>query len=104
MKLTGYFLQWIAVAALVSCSKDHASVIEDWKEDGWSVVEELGEVGDFTYQTDIKRETAKAVEASWIVNGERKTKLFPQNSESYLVLRFKKDSGDVFAVVMSKPR
>ena len=44
------------------------------------------------------------MEASWIVNGEPKAKLYPQKSEFYLVLRFQKDSGDVFTVVMSKPQ
>jgi len=102
--------RWLAPLSLVvifilgSCSSDYSSVVEDWKDDGWRVVEELGEVGDFTYQTDLESQTAAAVEASWIVNGDRKTKLYQQNSQLYLVLRFKKDNGDIFAVVMSKAR
>ena len=104
MKLQLVFLILAVTFALGACSSDYSSVVADWKEDGWGVVEELGEVGDFTHHTDLKSEKAVAVEASWIVKGERKTKLYPQNSQLYLVLRFEKDNGDVFAVVMGKSR
>ena len=100
-----HFLRYaIFLGAVISssCSKDYSSVVDDWKEDGWRVVNEYGEAGDYTHYTNLKSERAKAVEASWYVKGERKTKLFQQNSKFYLVLRFKKPDGDVFAVVLSK--
>ena len=45
---------------------------------------------------------AKAIEASWVVNGERKTKLYSQSNHKILLLRFLKKDGDQFAVVMKK--
>ena len=85
-----------------SCSKDYSSVVADWRENGWRVVNEYGEAGDYTHYTHLKSEHARAVEASWKTNGQRKTKLFQQNSKFYLVLNFEKPDGDVFAVVLSK--
>lgn len=97
-----FTMAFLSLLALVSCSRDYNSTVEEWKEDGWSVVEEFGKVGDFIHQTKIKSNSAKAVEALWVIDGKRQTKLFPQNSNYYVVLRFKKTDGDVFVVVMSK--
>ena len=102
MKLFRAGAMLLVTMALVSCSIDYSSVVEDWEEDGWRVVEEYGEIGEYSHYAELKRDRAKAVEASWTVNGERKTKLFSQNAKLYLVLRFEKPDGDIFAVVMSK--
>ena len=100
-----HFLRYVIFLGAVifsSCAKDYSSVVEEWKEDGWRVVNEYGEAGNYTHYTNLKSEQAVAVEASWTIRGERKTKLFQQNSKFYLVLRFEKPDGDVFAVVLSK--
>ena len=88
----------------LSCSRDYSSIVMDWKEEGWQVVEEFGTVGDYLHYTELSSDRALAVEASWVVEGERKTKLYEQGSKSFLVLRFERADGDVFAVVMSKRR
>ncbi len=93
-----------ATLAGLSCSGDYSSIVDDWEDEGWQVVEEFGSVGAYTHYTDLKNERAQAVEASWVINGERKTKLYQQSSKRYLVLRFERTDGDVFAVVMSKRR
>ncbi|MBO46448.1 MAG: hypothetical protein CMJ96_06080 [Planctomycetes bacterium] len=94
----------VATFALEGCSSDYSAVVANRQEDGWSVVEVLGEVDGYIHQTNLESDTAKAVEASWIINGERRTKLYSQQSQLYLVLRFKKADDDVFAVIMSKRR
>ena len=33
----------VATMAGWSCAKDYSDVVEDWKEDGWRVVDEFGE-------------------------------------------------------------
>ena len=85
-----------------SCSKDYSDVVEDWKDDGWRVVDEFGEPGDYLHYTDLKSEKAKFVYAEWMENGQEKVEIYSQDTKQYLVLRFKKADGDVFAVVMSK--
>ena len=102
MKLFRAGAMLLATMAIVSCASDYSSVVENWEEEGWRVVEEYGEIGDYSHYTDLKSDQAKAVEASWTVNGERKTKLFQQSSKFYVVLRFEKPDGDIFAVIMSK--
>ncbi len=92
----------VATMAGWSCSKDYSDVVEDWKDDGWRLVEEFGETGDYSHYTELKSEEAPFVEAAWSMGGKRETKLFEQGSKRYLVLHFKKADGDVFAVVMSK--
>ena len=47
-------------------------------------------------------ERAKAVEVSWVQNGERKKKLYRQNSHYYMALRFFCKDDDEFAIVMRK--
>jgi hypothetical protein len=47
-------------------------------------------------------EQAQAIEASWIENGTRKTKLYPQVNYRFVVLRFFKKDADEFVVVMKK--
>jgi|TARA_B100000963_G_scaffold361210_1_gene395514 hypothetical protein len=47
-------------------------------------------------------EKAQSIEASWIVDGKRKTKLYRQANHHYLVLRFFKKNEDEFVVVMRR--
>ena len=94
----------LAALAGLSCSRDYSSIVMDWQEEGWQEVEEFGPVGDYLHYTELRSDRALAVEASWVVEGERKTKLYEQGSKSYLVLHFERADGDVFAVVMSKRR
>ena len=55
------------------------------------------------YQTGtLMNEKAQALEASWVVNGKRKTKIYSQDSHNYLLPRFFREDGDEFAVVMRK--
>ena len=93
-----------ALLASSSCSRDSSSVVEDWEDEGWRVVAKFGEPGPVESYSHLESEKAQAVKASWVVNGEWKTKLYQQRSKLFLVLRFKKADGDVFAVVMSKRR
>ena len=57
---------------------------------------------EFKRHGTLMSEQAHAIEASWIEKGKRKTKLYPQDSYYYLVLRFFCKDGDEFAVVMKK--
>lgn len=52
----------------------------------------------------LMSEQAQAIEASWIEKGERKTKLYKQDTHYYLALRFFCKDGDEFAVVMKKKK
>ena len=94
----------LALLFATSCSRDSSSVVEDWEDEGWRVEATFGEPGPVESYSHLKSEKAQAVKASWVVNGEWKTKLYQQRSKLFLVLRFKKADGDVFAVVMSKRR
>jgi hypothetical protein len=77
-------------------------VIKEWSEEGWSMVRTHGVEKDFARQGTLISEQAQAVEVSWIEKGERKTKLYKQDSHYYLALRFFCSDGDEFAIVMKK--
>ena len=95
----------IAVLACNSCTQEYPSIMQDWQDEGWRKVDEFGETGAFSYHKVIKSENAKGIQTDWIVKGKRHlSKVYTQDSKLYLVLRFEKEDGDVFAVVMSKRR
>lgn len=77
-------------------------MIKEWSEEGWSMVRTHGVEKEFTRQGTLISEQAQAVEVSWIEKGERKTKLYKQDSHYYLALRFFCSDGDEFAIVMKK--
>ena len=77
-------------------------MIKEWSEEGWSLVRTHGVEKDFARQGTLISEQAQAVEVSWIEKGERKTKLYKQDSHYYLALRFFCSDGDEFAIVMKK--
>ena len=87
---------------LLGCAPEMNDVIKEWTEKGWSQVRVHGVEGNFTRQGTLMNEKAQALEASWVVNGKRKTKIYSQDSHNYLLLRFFREEGDEFAVVMRK--
>ena len=77
-------------------------MIEEWVIKGWIKVRVHGVETDFYRHSTLMSEKAQAVEASWIVNGKRKTKLYKQDTYNYLVLRFFCKDSDEFVIVMKK--
>ena len=61
-----------------------------------------GQQGAIDRHGKLMSEQAQAIEASWIENGTRKTKLYPQVNYRFVVLRFFKKDADEFVVVMKK--
>ena len=86
----------------ISCSQNASEVVEDWKQKGWSKVASHGVASEFIRHGKLMHEKAQSVEASWVQNGVRKTKLYRQSNHHYLVLRFFKKNKDEFVVVMRK--
>ncbi|OUU06769.1 MAG: hypothetical protein CBC00_10335 [Verrucomicrobia bacterium TMED40] len=86
----------------LSCSQNVSEVVEDWKQKGWSKVAFHGVASEFIRHGKLMHEKAQSVEASWIQNGVRKTKLYRQSNHHYLMLRFFKKNKDEFVVVMRK--
>ena len=87
---------------MFSCAPEKDELIKEWSEEGWSMVRTHGVEKDFARQGTLISEQAQAVEVSWIEKGERKTKLYKQDSHYYLALRFFCSDGDEFAIVMKK--
>jgi hypothetical protein len=87
---------------LLGCAPSAPEVVEDWQEQGWSLVDVHGSEGPVERSAKLMSKKAQAVEASWIENGKRSTKVYSQTNHSILVLRFFKKNGDQFAVVMKK--
>ncbi|MBT3666842.1 MAG: hypothetical protein HN548_05120 [Opitutae bacterium] len=77
-------------------------VVQEWKDKGWTQVRTHGTKKDFNRCGTLMSEKAQAVEASWVENGKRKTKLYTQDSHHYLALRFFCKDGDEFVIVMRK--
>jgi hypothetical protein len=83
-------------------SGTHEEVLQDWVEDGWTQVASHGETGEITRHAVLQSKQAKSIEASWVERGRRKTKVYSQRSHFHVILRFFKEDGDQFAVVMKK--
>ena len=77
-------------------------IVQDWMADGWSQVASHGETGPMTRHSVLRSKQAQSVEASWVERGRRKTKLYRQQTHFHMVIRFFKEDGDQFAVVMKK--
>ena len=92
----------LLVLVLTACSPEPAEVVGDWEEDGWSKVRTHGKVTDYVRRGKLKSERAQSIEASWIENGKRKTKLYPQTTHYHVVLRFFCRDGDEFVIVLRK--
>jgi hypothetical protein len=97
-----YLLLTISVFLLLGCAPEMDDVIQEWRDKGWDKVSTLGVVDKFNRHSLLMSEKAQAIEASWIVNGKRKTKLYDQETYHFLVLRFFCKNNDEFAVVMRK--
>ena len=87
---------------LCGCAPDVAQIVKDWEEKGWSKVRKHGLQKDYKRHSILMSERAKAVEVSWVQNGERKAKLYRQDSHYYMALRFFCKDDDEFAIVMRK--
>jgi hypothetical protein len=94
--------------ALVLCfsagclSETPEDVLQDWIEDGWTQVASHGEIGEITRHAVLRSKQAQSIEASWVERGRRKTKVYSQRTHFHAILRFFKEDGDQFAVVMKK--
>lgn len=88
--------------SLVSCAPSANDIVQDWKDRGWEIAKVHGVQGPIDRHGKLISERAKAIEASWIEKGIRKTKIYSQKNQSILVLRFFKTDGDQFVVVMKK--
>ena len=87
---------------ILGCAPDMNEVVQEWKDKGWTQVRTLGVKKKFHRHGTLMSEQAQAVEASWIENGNRKTKVYTQDSHHYLALRFFCKDGDEFVIVMRK--
>ncbi len=92
----------VILFCLVGCSPTANDTVKEWQNLGWQLEKVHGVEGPIQRHAKLMSEQAKAVEASWVENGVRKTKIYPQSRYQILVLRFFKTDGDQFAVVMKK--
>jgi len=93
---------FLALTTQFGCSVSANDVVEEWKLRGWVVEKIHGKQGPVKRHGQLISKSAKAVEASWIEKGNRKTKIYQQVNYHYLVLRFFKKDKDEFVVVMKK--
>ena len=96
------FILFSLLVCLGACSQNPEDLIGEWKDEGWTYVATHGITGDVKRTGKLQSEKAQAVEAAWVEGGNRKTKLYQQNTYFYAVLRFIKDDEDEFVVVMKK--
>ena len=87
---------------IAGCAPSPIEVVREWEDKGWTIKIVHGKQGPIERHGKLKSDQAKAVEASWVENGVRKTKLYSQANRKILVLRFFKKDGDQFAVVLQK--
>jgi len=88
--------------SLSGCSPSANEIVEEWQNEGWKIEKIHGQQGAIDRHGKLMSEQAQAIEASWIENGKRKTKLYPQVNYRFVVLRFFKKDADEFVVVMKK--
>ncbi len=96
------FLGFGLLTGLIGCAPSAHEIVQKWKDKGWKVEKIHGMQGPIERHGTLRSEHAKAIEASWIENGVRKTKIYYQLDNKILVLRFFRKDGDQFAVVMKK--
>ena len=90
------------ILSLWGCSPSTNEVVDEWQTQGWIIEKVHGQQGAIHRHGKLMSKQAQAIEASWIENGTRKTKLYPQVNYNFVVLRFFKKDGDEFVVVMKK--
>ena len=102
-KVSAFGLVLLLLVPFSNCSSPTADeIVMEWQGDGWAKVAIHGKVGPIERHGQLSSQKAQAIEASWVERGVRKTKVYPQKSHLYLVLRFFKEDGDQFVVVMKK--
>jgi hypothetical protein len=103
---TESFLPFLLLPSLLvlplGCSTDPNDIISQWKEDGWKLVNFHGQKKPAEHWSKLSSEKAKGVEAVWVENGTRKTKIYPQNKDWVTVLIFHHGNGEKAAAVMKK--
>lgn len=97
-----FFILLFIFFTLWGCAPEMSEVIQEWTEKGWNKVRIHGIEKKFNRHGTLMSKKARAVEVSWIEKGQRKTKLYEQDSHYYLALRFFCTDGDEFSVVMRK--
>ncbi len=97
-----FICSFFSMLALLGCSQNPDDIINQWKDKGWSYVATHGKKGEVKRTGVLQSDRAQAVEAVWVEHGKRKTKLYPQSSHHYAVLRFIKNEQDEFVIVMKK--
>ena len=90
------------ILSLSGCSPSANEIVEEWQIEGWKIEKIHGTQGPVHRHGKLISKQAQAIEASWMENGRRRTKLYPQVNYQYLVLRFFKKDKDEFVVVMKK--
>lgn len=96
---------FIGVLSFTGCSSPTPEeVVLEWEQQGWERVAIHGKVGPVQRKSKLNSEQAKSVEASWIERGKRKTKIYSQRTHFHTVLRFFKEDGDQFVVVLKKKK
>jgi len=98
------WITFVTFALLIGCAVSPNDLVEEWKAEGWKVEKIHGSQGPVYRHGKVISKQARAIEASWIENGRRRTKLYPQVNYQYLVLRFFKKDKDEFVVVMKKKK
>ena len=101
------FISLLCLVLVVSFSAGCLSetpeeVLQDWIEEGWAQVASHGEIGEITRHAVLQSKQAQSIEASWVERGRRKTKVYSQRTHYHAILRFFKEDGDQFAVVVKK--
>jgi len=103
---SGGFLTLLLLTCLLilplGCSTDPNDIISQWKEDGWKLVNFHGQKQTAERWSKLSSEKAKGVEAAWVENGTRKTKIYSQNQDWITVLIFHYGNGEKAAAVMKK--
>ena len=97
-----YIFLSLALFDLAGCAPDLEDVVQEWTDKGWKRVRSHGIEKEFNRHGMLKSQMARAIEASWIENGKRKTKLYKQDNFYYLALRFFCKDGDEFVIIMRK--
>jgi len=92
----------ILFISITACAPSANEVVQEWVNLGWKIESIHGTEGKIQRHGKLMSKNARAIEASWIEKGERKTKLYPQIKDQFIVLRFFKSDGDEFVVVLKK--
>ena len=84
--------------------EDVASEIKRWESEGWHFVETVGtNRDDAVYVAHLSSDTASSIKATSHTNdGNKDSKIYPQDSRLYLVVRMGHEAHGSFSLVFSK--